>query len=391
MKLFNKNIICAFFKTNYCLVFILSLLVAVDTFTKFYLNSNMNFSWAGKVIISILLFACLYLFNKRIFVLVAILFWMISFGMALNFQNDFIEKVSLFFEYVSGIMFFNFLIVNNNKNLLFKILLIIFTFYTVTVLTAWLFEIDYLRTYNALRFGYMPLFSSQNEFSFIMIAIVVFYYKNWLRKKKFYSFLLLFLSLAASLIIGTKVIYIFLIVFVNCILILNFHFKKIILFYVLLIITLFYFKDYLFLFLENKFEIFVDLYHEKGLLDTISSLRVSFLQDRLICQTSNMNHVEYLFGGMTIPCLTEMSFFDIFLFFGCVGGFMYCYLYLKLVLKKLSLDLFGLVFISTITTLSMLAGYYFENFSSQIYTISVLFIFYYKPTITPSQNTNKKV
>ena len=163
VKLLNKNIICAFFKTNYCLVFILSLLVAVDTFTKFYLNSNMNFSWAGKVIISILLFACLYLFNKRIFVLVAILFWMISFGMALNFQNDFIEKVSLFFEYVSGIMFFNFLIVNNNKNLLFKILLIIFTFYTLTVLTAWLFEIDYLSTYHALRFGYMPLFSSQGS------------------------------------------------------------------------------------------------------------------------------------------------------------------------------------------------------------------------------------
>lgn len=206
MKLLNKNIICTFFKTNYCLVFILSLLVAVDTFTKFYLNSNMNFSWAGKFIISILLFACFYFFNKKGVVLVAILFWMITLGMALNFQNDFIEKVSLFFEYVSGIMFFNFLIINNNKNLLFKILLIIFTFYTVTVLTAWLFKIDFLRTYNAYRFGYMPLFSSQNEFSYIMIAMVIFYYKNWLRKKKFYSFLLLFLSLAASLIIGTKVI-----------------------------------------------------------------------------------------------------------------------------------------------------------------------------------------
>ena len=283
------------------------------------------------------------------------------------------------------------MIINQNKALLSKILIIIFSFYTITVLIAGLFEIDFLRTYNALRYGYMPLFSSQNEFSFIMITIVVFYYKNWLEKKEFYGFLLLILSLAASLIIGTKVVYLFLIIFINYIIIINLQLKKIILFYVLILITLFYFKDYLFLFLENKFEIFVDLYHEKGLFDTISSLRVSYLQDRLICQTSNMKPLNYLFGGLTIPCLTEMSFFDVFLFFGLIGGVMYGYLYVRLVIKRLSLDLFGAIFISSITLLSMVAGYYFENFSSQIYTISVLFIFYYRPTTIPSQNTDKKV
>ena len=391
MKLINKNIIYAFFKTNYCLVLILSLLVAGDTFTKFYLNSNLNISWAVKLIISILLLVSLFLFNKNSFILISILFWMISLGMVLNFQNDFTQKISLFFEYISGIIFFNFLIINQNKALLSKILIIIFSFYTITVLIAGLFEIDFLRTYNALRYGYMPLFSSQNEFSFIMITIVVFYYKNWLEKKEFYGFLLLILSLAASLIIGTKVVYLFLIIFINYIIIINLQLKKIILFYVLILITLFYFKDYLFLFLENKFEIFVDLYHEKGLFDTISSLRVSYLQDRLICQTSNMKPLNYLFGGLTIPCLTEMSFFDVFLFFGLIGGVMYGYLYVRLVIKRLSLDLFGAIFISSITLLSMVAGYYFENFSSQIYTISVLFIFYYRPTTIPSQNTDKKV
>ena len=322
MKLINKNIIYAFFKTNYCLVLILSLLVAGDAFTKFYLNSNLNISWAVKLIISILLLVSLFLFNKNSFILISILFWMISLGMVLNFQNDFTQKISLFFEYISGIIFFNFLIINQNKALLSKILIIIFSFYTITVLIAGLFEIDFLRTYNALRYGYMPLFSSQNEFSFIMITIVVFYYKNWLEKKEFYGFLLLILSLAASLIIGTKVVYLFLIIFINYIIIINLQLKKIILFYVLILITLFYFKDYLFLFLENKFEIFVDLYHEKGLFDTISSLRVSYLQDRLICQTSNMKPLNYLFGGLTIPCLTEMSFFDVFLF--CSHCFFTC-------------------------------------------------------------------
>ena len=351
----------------------------------------MNFSWAGKAIISILLLVSLFLFNKNSFILISILFWMISLGMVLNFQNDFTQKISLFFEYISGIIFFKFLIINQNKALLSKILIIIFSFYTITVLIAGLFEIDFLRTYNALRYGYMPLFSSQNEFSFIMITIVVFYYKNWLEKKEFYGFLLLILSLAASLIIGTKVVYLFLIIFINYIIIINLQLKKIILFYVLILITLFYFKDYLFLFFENKFEIFVDLYHEKGLFDTISSLRVSYLQDRLICQTSNMKPLNYLFGGLTIPCLTEMSFFDVFLFFGLIGGVMYGYLYVRLVINRLSLDLFGAIFVSSITLLSMVAGYYFENFSSQIYTISVLFIFYYQPKTIPSQNTDKKV
>ena len=104
-----------------------------------------------------------------------------------------------------------------------------------------------------------------------------------------------------------------------------------------------------------------------------------------------MKPLNYLFGGLTIPCLTEMSFFDVFLFFGLIGGVMYGYLYVRLVIKRLSLDLFGAIFISSITLLSMVAGYYFENFSSQIYTISVLFIFYYRPTTIPSQNTDKKV
>lgn len=389
MKLINKNIIHSFFKTKFCLVLILFLLFTGDSLTKIYLNKTLNFSWIAKVIISLLLLTNLFFLNKKNFNLLAILFCGLLLGMAMNFQNDFIEKTSLFFEYTSGIMFFNFLIINQNKLLLSKLLLYVFSFYIVTVLAGSFFEIDFLRTYNASRFGYMPLFSSQNEFSFIMISIVVFFYKRWLGKQEFYNSLFLFLSLITALLTGTKVVYIFLLIFINYILIRNFKVKKTFIFYILTGLLVFYLKDELFLLFIDKFEIFVDIYLEKGLLDTISSLRLSYLNDRLICQTSRMEFINYLFGGMTIKCITEMSFFDIILFFGFIGGGIYVYLYIKHVFKKLHLDSFGVLFILSFIILSFLGGYYFENFSSQFYTISVLFIFYYIPAPL-SQNIEVK-
>jgi len=162
VKLINHNKLNAFFKTNLCLIVILLLLFIGDTLTKIYIDNNLKFSWLVKALITFILALNLFYSNKNLFLIVSVLFLIVLVGVIFNFQHDLIAKISLFFEYVSGILFFQFLIVNQNKVLLSKLILFIFSIYIITILTASLLEISYLRTYKFGLFGYMAFFSSQN-------------------------------------------------------------------------------------------------------------------------------------------------------------------------------------------------------------------------------------
>lgn len=380
------------FKTKFCLIFFLVLLFLGDTLTKIFIHNSINiFAWVSKAIITLLLITNLLYNNKELFIKIALLFTLVFIANVINYQDDFTPKASLFFEYISALLFFNFLTINRNRFLLSKILQYIFIFYISTILIAALLDIKFLMTYNEDRFGYMPLFSSQNEFSFIMISIIVFFYKKWLLKKRLHNTLLLFLSIISASIIGTKVVYIFLILFINYFLIFNFKIKKIISLYAITCVILLTFKNELIILFDKAFGMFAKIYEEKGFIDTVSSLRISYLSDRLICQISNMKFLNYLFGGMNISCITEMSFFDILLFFGLIGSMIYSWLYVNWIFKKLRLDYFGVFFIIYFVVLSFLGGYYFENFSAQVYVISVLFIYYYEPlNLRILQNTGKE-
>lgn len=367
-----------FFRTNFCLIVILLLLFVGDTLTKIYIDDNLKISWIIKASISLILVLNLFYSNKNLFLIISILFLIVLVGMVFNFQQDLIAKISLFFEYVSGILFFQFLIVNQKKVLLSKLILIIFSIYVITILTASLLGISYLTTYKFGRFGYMPLFSSQNEFSFIMITIVVYFYKSWIKRKSMLYLLLFTLSVFASLLIGTKVIYLFIFIFFNYLLIKYFKLRKSAAIYVLILLLIFLFKENLILFLNRNFEVLVEVYQEKGILDAISSLRLSYLKDRLICQNSTLEPVNIIFGGLNIGCLTEMSLFDVLLFFGVLGVCFYFYSIKKAIIDNIKLDVFGYFYLISITLLSFVGGYFFENFSAQIYSVSLLYIFYHE-------------
>lgn len=380
MKLINHNKLNAFFKTNLCLIVILLLLFIGDTLTKIYIDNNLKFSWLVKALITFILALNLFYSNKNLFLIVSVLFLIVLVGVIFNFQHDLIAKISLFFEYVSGILFFQFLIVNQNKVLLSKLILFIFSIYIITILTASLLEISYLRTYKFGRFGYMPFFSSQNEFSFIMITIVVYFYKTLLKRKSIIYLLLFVSSVFASLLIGTKAIYLFIFIFFNYLLIKYFRLRKSAAIYVLILLLILFFKEYLILFLNKNFEILVEVYQEKGVFDAISSLRLSYLKDRLICQNLTLEPVNIIFGGLNISCLTEMSLFDILLFFGVFGVCFYFYSIKKGIIDNIKLDVFGYFYLIAITLLSFVGGYFFENFSTQIYSVSFLYIFYHEST-----------
>ena len=369
-----------FFKTDLSLFLILIFLFVGDTLTAILLKGSYNYSWAFKAIISILLLLNLFLSNKRLFSYFMMLFIAIGTGMVLNYLDDFISKTSLFFEYFSGILFFHFLLVNKKKKLLKKILFFIFTFYLITILLGIIFEIDFLRTYGGTRFGYMPLFSSQNEFSFVMIAIVSFFYKNLENKKSIINFVIFFLSVIISLFVGTKVIYLFIIIFINHLGIVHLKLKHYLSSLFFILTGIYILKDFLLAFLNNYFKPLISVYLNTGFLDAISSLRLSYLEGRILCQLSSLEFINYLFGGLNLNCYTEMSLIDILLFFGIIGSFFYFYLYKKIIYNSLNLDSFGYVLILAIISLSFLGGYFFENLSAQFYVLSVLFIYYHNPS-----------
>lgn len=363
-------------KNNTYLYFIFLLLYLGDTLTCIFLKETFNYSWLSKAFITVLLLYNLYDTNIKLLYKLLFLYGIIFLGFTFNYLNDFLAKTSLFFEYTSGILFLNFIIYNANKKLLSNLLNILFLIYVITIIIAFCLNISYLHTYNSERFGYKPIFSSQNEFSYIIITIIVFYYKKYKLNMAIQNLSFLILALLASLLLGTKTTYLFLFVFINYI-VTTFlkERKKLYIVLFTLLITCIALALYL---VPIYFPVFLKIYSESGLLDVLSSNRLAYLFNRLSCQIANFKTFNYLFGGSNLNCITEMSIFDIFLFFGFIGGAYYIYLIKEFILNKLKLDTIGLVFVILISTLSLLGGYYFENFSAQVYTVSVLYLFYHK-------------
>lgn len=388
MKLFDRTTFNSVFVTNYGLFLIMSLLVVGDTLTSIYLKDNLRFSFIFKAIITLVLLINLVFSNKALLIGVILLCLSVSVGMVFNNLNDFIPKTSLVFEYLSGLLFFNYLTINHKKNKspLSTILLVIFIFYCATIIIAFIFQVDYLRTYYGQRFGYMPFFSSQNEFSFIMIAIIIFFYQKYLNLPSRINLILIIMAVVSSLLIGTKVSYIFSFSFIVYILLKRFSFKIFIFSTTLLFLLVFLFKNYIYKFVYPYNKVLMDVYAEHGLINFISSFRYEFFKDRIDCQFLKMDFYNYLFGGINMQCITEMSLIDILLTFGLFGSLIYFYLLNRFLLRKLNLNIFGYYAIIGIAILSFLAGYFFENLSAQFYIIGVLYIYFY-----PAKDCSQKI
>lgn len=372
--------------TRYGLFFLMALLVVGDTLTSIYLTDGLKFSLVLKAVIILLLVINLNFTNRALLLGLLLLGGLVTIGITLNSLQDLTPKFALFFEYISGLLFFNFLIQRDFKKELSTILTAVFIFYCATILVAFLFQWDFLKTYYGHRFGYMPFFSSQNEFSFIMIAIVVFFYKKYAGLPSKFNLGLLILSLASALLLGTKVSYLFTFSFLTYFIVKRYSYKIWLWVGAILVLFLILFKNKIFDFIYLHNKVLMDVYSEHGFLNLMSSMRYDLLAERMNCQFQSMVFYNYLFGGINLKCITEMSLIDILLMFGIVGGLLYFYLLRRFILKKLKLDLFGYYVIITVTLLSFLAGYFFENLSAQFYIIGVIYLYYF-----PSQDPSQKI
>lgn len=238
-------------------------------------------------------------------------------------------------------------------------------------LTGW----EFLKTYvNAdYRHGYMGFIMAQNEATlFYFLAVSLAYYKRFILKTRSFKF---YIILSASLLLGTKGIYLYLV------LLLFFH-------------NFFYAKQRLLLILaigvallqlyrysntEEGRIFFVYFYNESLKADYISMLlsgRDILLKTSFFGQLDKWSFLNYLFGGQNVvQYATELDFFDLFLFFGLIGSVVYMTLSFT-TLFKFKNTKFTLFFVGCYFVLAFFGGHFFTSALNGIYLCLIAMYIY---------------
>jgi hypothetical protein len=364
-------------KNNIAIIFFLILVIS-DIFTKIF-NTELNISKYSKalLIIGLILFSVV----KRIKILKYIFLAFILFSLgSLNISIErFLDNIPQFFEYYFAIFFFIFLKYNYTHKLK-SVLEIVFTIHSIIILLSAIFDIEFLKTYpNSQRFGFTSFFNSQNEFSYVMMAGVVFFTAS-VSKSSYLSFLKLFLFISASLLVGTKAIILFILLF-YIFLFIKFSKPKIyITIFSLMLIVILIYSNNIILFLKTHYRTLYDLYINEGLVSFISSKRSIYFYEKFSFQNDELDFINYLFGGYNLKYVYEMSFFDLLGFFGLFGFTVFILILKNYVSKWFEINSISKIYILIVVGISIGAGYLFENASAQVYTILVFLVLKNCPT-----------
>ncbi|WP_156772426.1 hypothetical protein [Urechidicola croceus] len=227
---------------------------------------------------------------------------------------------------------------------------------TLLILLSFTFNIQLFSTYSG-RFGFMGVYNTHNQVSYYFILFILFYYYKFIFKNE--KPIKLIFVVVISFLIGTKKIYFFnLLLFSHYILNQKLYKKKS--FYLLtisgiIIFTLFIEQIKLIFF--QKFDVFVNIYQEKGLVTSITSYR-NTLFFKVINDTilNHWNFLNYIFGGSEFYKLrVEFGWVDIYLFFGIFGLLVY-FLFFKKLLIITGYNKFYLVVLVVVLGVDFFAG-----------------------------------
>lgn len=217
---------------------------------------------------------------------------------------------------------------------LFKLFEIIFLLYALSIISGLVFNIWVFETYRwSDRFGYLGLYNSHNQASFFfMFVISIYYYRSVLLKK---SVLKLVLAVVVGCLIGTKKMYLFLVLLLLYDAVVYKRYQKgLYLAVVALMASLFvfYYKN-IYVFIESRFSELFNIYREQGLITSLTSLRNIALSNTIENVVKPKWSVfNYVFGGSQFyDFRPEMEFVDIYMFFGVFGVVFFIWLIWRLV------------------------------------------------------------
>ncbi|WP_034260106.1 hypothetical protein [Altibacter lentus] len=245
-------------------------------------------------------------------------------------------------------------------NKLFRFFEILFFINCGLMIVGAIFDVHVFRTYISFkRYGYMGIYNSNNQASFyFMFMIAVYYYKTLFLSCKPYK---LIIAVACSLLLGTKKMYFF--------------------FPLLLAFDFFYFKRYLqkwfwiglvgiiclgvvfyraiSSFITDKFKVLVEIYHEQGLITSITSTRNIELSNTISqVVLPKWSFLNYILGGSEFyNHRPEMEFFDIYFFFGIVGICIFAWL-----LKDMMRFFNAGTFLIGMLVIYLIAGFFASGF-----------------------------
>lgn len=300
--------------------------------------------------------------------------------------NSILNEITLNFRHLSllffPLIFVGFLSFSKSKDndKLRKVFLILILIVVTTTFLGAVTNFNFFRTYSVgSRVGYSGLMPRSITATYFYISAIIFLYDNYFYNKNNFNGFQLFVTVSASLLVGTKAIYLF-IVFLAA-----FHFfhhriylkKSFYLFSIITGVALILLKEIIFKNFLQFFNVLIKLYHEKGLLTAAMSYR-----DEIFIQNSdNYNKhwsvLNYLIGGKYGDIsLFEISILDLITFFGFLGVCLYLYLFLR-GLNHIQINpKSNFYYFSILSTLvvSVFAGQFFLNISGITYFIISVFL-----------------
>ena len=383
-------------KLNYKTVQFIALNLLVGGFVVFYFTDAL-YKLSGKSIrlgplvkgvfeLIVLLFSLITLRRAKLNIFVGIFLLIISFFIGQYFlgQNfpeiSWGENANTLFKYLFPFILFllaiDILKYDYIPYKLYKIYRFIFITNSIFIFIGFVLNIRTFQTYNSsYRFGYDGLIFAQNEASFVFIfALTLVYYRRfYLNIKEYFFWIVLF----SSILVATKAVYLYFTLLFVFHVIKRLSLKKILIFSAsTLVFGYSIFSSSINKLFLNSWGIFIYMYNKGGLLYALLSGRNLFIEKKLTPLLVDIwRFPNYLFGGQdTKTHAIEMGFFDLFLFFGIFGTFIYLYLF-TLVLKRFTYERdFKLFFIVSLLLIVATAGHFFDSAIAGIHFIFLLLL-----------------
>jgi hypothetical protein len=342
-----------------------------DVFRKIALYFEWEFirySTLSKVIV-LCVFSVFLLYNFKIYLkdenAVKVFKWIviliIAFIIGQVCLNDTIQQplnLVLNIEYLLKYLYFPIIILlfsslKYNIDYLKKIIFIfeiVFFINTISILIGFCFDVSVFQTYGIGRVGYMGIFSRSGQTSFYFIMFILFYYGLIINDKTKLNIIKFIFFAIVSTFVGTKRIYLFLILLSLHYFFFQQGYKKWSTYKILMLTSLIgvYFKKQLIEISNEFFYIFEKIYNENGFFSSLTSFR-----NELFYNTFNefviisWSYLNFIFGGPSFQnyiFITGMDFFDLYLFFGFIGSIIYYKLYKALIDFKIQGSFFFFFF-----------------------------------------------
>lgn len=262
-----------------------------------------------------------------------------------------------------------------------KLVNTLFFINVIIIFISFLFNIEFFRTYNNPdRFGFMGFFNTHNQASYYFIIIILYHYYQGIFNQQVVlkNIWVLLFYIATALLIGTKKIYLFLLMLGL------FHVyhkqcwkskKFYILFTVFVTLCVLGFEQIKAVFF-SKFRDFVNIYNSKGLLSSLTSFRSDLLIETYNNTVKlNWTGLNYIFGGPRFfESRVEFGIIDLYLFFGLLGLFGFYFLF-KYLYELTNYNKYYIFFLSVLILLDVLASGFLSSANQPILFIIITAFF----------------